>query len=233
MDASKSLATTRNSRLAASCRYLRSPAIPHDDDVSGQRGFRLFGPEPVNIYSYAGERVVYHSHHHWCVPLIDTLEMTTVMAVVAVFSVLIDLLPFDLWWLQAIMWVATLGHTAWMSRHLLRWRVGLIIVTNWRLIRTGGLFSTGVKSYRFDTVGNCYRLTSFLGRIFGFCTVRIVQNGGLHNQGADDEYLARVPRRTAEIIEFYVNKPPVTAVIPHLEHPHHAHVYGHGQEDAA
>lgn len=151
-------------------------------------------------------------------PAISTFEMSGVMLAVATLSVLIDLLPLNMLWFQLFMWTLTLGHNCWMSRHLLRWRADIIIVTNWRLIRTGGILTTGIKSYRFDTVGNCYRIHSFWGRVFGFCTVRVVQNGGIHNQGATDEYLIRVPTRIAEVIEFYANRPPVAAVIPHPDH---------------
>ena len=178
----------------------------------------LFGPDPVNIYACDGEQVIYHSRYHWCNPAINMLEMSVIMISVAVLSVLIDLLPFNMLWLQAIMWIGTIGHNCWMSRHLLRWRVDLIIMTNWRLIRTGGLLSIGRKSYRLDTIGNCQRLTSFWGRIFGFCTIRIVQNGGLHNVGASDEYLVRVPHRIADVIEHYANRPPTSVVIPHQDY---------------
>jgi hypothetical protein len=201
MNVGTGLMTLPDAQLAVVCRRITSPLMPLDDSWWGQPWWHRLEPEPVDIFEYAGERVIDHSRHHWHVPLRSTVKMSAEMMVVGVLSLLMDLLPMSLWGLQAMMWCCAIGHSGWMSRHLLRWRADIIIVTNWRMIRTGGILSSRAQSYRWDTVGNCFRNSSALGRIFGFCELRIIQSGGPHNVGADAEYCPDVPIRIARLIE--------------------------------
>jgi len=211
MTATSGLMTLRDAQLERVCRRVSSPLIPVTDTWGDQWWWRRFGTEPVDIHEYAGERVIDHSRHHWCVPLIGMLEMSAAMVAMGVVSFLMGFVPLTTWGLQLAMWVCVMGHNAWMARHLIRWRADVVIVTNWRLIRTGGILSSGVKSYRFDTVGNCFRYSSVWGRLFGFCDLRIIQNGGPHNQGADAEYFPRLPRSIARVIESRATRPAAPA----------------------
>lgn len=190
---------------------MTSPLTSIEDLWAGQPWWRKVGPEPVDIHEYAGERVIDHSRHHWCVPLVNMVKMSAEMLVVGALSVGMAVLPFSVLWLQVTMVLCSVGHQCWMSRHILRWRADLIIVTNWRLISTGGILSTGVHSYRWDTVGNCFRDGSPLGKLFGSWNVRIVQNGGVHDTGAAAEYFPRVPRRIARMIESRASRPAAAA----------------------
>lgn len=211
MNAGAGLMTLPDAQLNMVCRRITSPLMPLDDSWWGQPWwYRLGRPEPVDIMDYAGERVIDHSRHHWCVPLVSMSKMSAEMAAIGVLSLLMDLLPLSLGWFQAVMWCCAIGHNGWMSRHLLRWRADLIIVTNWRLIRTGGILSSRARSYRWDTVGNCFKDSSAWGRILGFCDLRLIQNGGPHNVGADAEYCLKIPRYIARLIESRAVRPPLS-----------------------
>lgn len=210
MTAKGSLMRLSGAQLDRVCRRQLSPVSAYDP-WQAQPWWRRLGPEPVDIAEYDGERVIAHSRHHWCVPLINMGKMSAEMLAVGVLSVLMAWLPFSTLWLQVMMVLCTVGHQCVMSRHLLRWRADLVIVTNWRLIRTGGILSSGVKSYRWETVNNFERKAAFLARLFSCWNLRIVQGGGLHNQGADDEYVTRVPRKIARLVEALANRPAVPA----------------------
>lgn len=206
MTARGSLMQLSGDQLGRVCRRQVS-AVSSYDPWHDLPWWRRFGPEPVDIAEYDGERVIAHSRHHWCVPLVNMGKMSAEMLAVGAVSIAMAWLPFNALWLQVTMVLCTVGHQCVMSRHILRWLADVVIVTNWRLIRTGGILSSGVKSYRWETVNNFERKATMLARMFGCWSLRIVQNGGLHNQGADDEYLPRVPRRIARLIEAQANRP--------------------------
>lgn len=222
MPAGKGLMSLRQDQLDQVCRRLVSPHTALIDHYRPQSWWQRLGTEPVDIHEYAGEYVIDHSRHHWLTPLVNMAEMSTVTLVAGAFSLLMSALPWDLFGLQFIMWMCTIAHNAWMARHLLRWRADLIILTNWRLIRTGGILSSGVKNYRLDTIGNFNHISSVWAKILGFRDLRVIQSGGTHNQGADDEYCSRVPVKMARTIESWAIRPPTYTMyhVPVYDQPH-------------
>lgn len=202
MAVSGSLVTLRGAELARLCRTSIRPVVQTDGWWR-----ELWHPEPVVIHAQHGERVLIASRHHWIVPLKNLATMSVEMIVMTIVSLVVSALPISSAWFQTVLWICALGHTTWMSRHLLTWRADVMIVTNWRFIRTGGIVTTGFKTYKFASVGNFYRSNSLVGRILGYSNVRIVQNGGPHNIGADDEYCPYVPRTVARVLDHCSSQP--------------------------
>jgi hypothetical protein len=195
----KQLLTPKQNKLTRTYQVVQRGTL--NEPTLAQRLADFVRPEPVELGPT--ERVIISDRVHWYAPIREIgarhLSMSALMMFMAAVSMMLDFLPIP-WELQALLWVVAIGHSAWTFRPFAYWWYDLYIVTNKRLIRTGGLIATGMRDYRFNTVNNFYKKTPVLGKILGFHNLRIVQNGGVHDEGAKHEYCQYVTRAVTRAV---------------------------------
>lgn len=135
------------------------------------------GPRSPWSYLAPDELCLIRTHLHWLVPLRAIAKAAVSMPLAIVVTLLLAFLAPGWWWLQVALWVGTVAHQCYLIWLVLLWRAEQIIVTDRRLIRISGVFTTTVDDVRLSQITDTSYRRSLLGRIFDYGSIRIESAG--------------------------------------------------------
>ena len=130
-------------------------------------------PTEPSTYLGPGELCLIRTHLHWWVPLRSVLQS---MAMVPV-AILLGLVAPNIWWIQLGLGLAAVGHQLYLFYRFLAWRTEQVIVTDQRIIRTSGVFTTTVDAVNLDQITDSTYHRPLFGHVFNYGTVRIGSAG--------------------------------------------------------
>ena len=133
-----------------------------------------YTPADCSTYLGTGERVRIRTHQHWLVPLRSIVSAAAMMPV----AILLGFVAPSVWWLQIGLGLVAVAHQGYLFYRFLAWRTGQLIVTDQRIIRTSGVFTTTVDAVNLDQITDSTYHRSLPGHVFNYGTVRIGSAGG-------------------------------------------------------
>jgi len=133
-----------------------------------------YAPADPRSYLGPGERVRIRTHQHWLVPLRSIVSAAAMMPV----AILLGFVAPSVWWLQIGLGLVAVAHQGYLFYRFLAWRTGQLIVTDQRIIRTSGVFTTTVDAVNLDQITDSTYHRSLPGHVFNYGTVRIGSAGG-------------------------------------------------------
>ncbi len=142
-------------------------------------------PTAPSTYLGPGELCLIRTHLHWLVPLRFVIQSAAMMPI----AILLGFVAPNVWWLQLGLGLVAVGHQGYLFYRFLAWRTEQIIVTDQRIIRTSGVFTTTVDAVNLDQITDSTYHRSLPGHVFNYGTVRIGSAG--QNQAL--ESIAFVP----------------------------------------
>jgi membrane protein YdbS with pleckstrin-like domain len=116
------------------------------------------------------ERRVLRVRRHWAC-LLPVLLQT--FGVVVVAFVLSQLVRGDLWVVQSVLWYLAIAAVLRLAWRALEWWTELIIVTDKRLMITGGLIMAQISMVPMLKVADVSYWRTVGGRLFGYGTLRV------------------------------------------------------------
>jgi len=130
---------------------------------------------PVAPSTYLGpnEYCLIRTHLHWLVPLRAIATATVMMPL----AILLALITPDIWWLQTALALTAVGHQLFLFYRFLAWRTEQLIVTDQRIIRTSGVFTTTVDAVNLDQITDTTYHRSLIGHLLNYGTVRFGSAG--------------------------------------------------------
>jgi len=142
------------------------------------RGARVWLREcasPTEPRTYLGpdELCLIRTHLHWLVPLRFVVQSAAMMPV----AILLGFVTPSVWWLQIGLGLVAVGHQGYLFYRFLAWRTEQLIVTDQRVIRTSGVFTTTVDAVNLDQVTDSTYHRSLIGHVFNYGTLRIGSAG--------------------------------------------------------
>lgn len=149
-------------------------------------------PAPPETYLAEDEPILLRTRRHWLVPLRDLAKAAVSMPAGIVCSLLLAFLAPGWWWLQAGMWIATVVHQAYLGYLVVAWRADQIVVTDRRLIRISGVFTTTIDDRALIHITDRTVHQSLIGRVLHYGTLR-VESAGRHDNGATRERIEYLP----------------------------------------
>ena len=136
-------------------------------------------PTAPSVYLGPGELCLIRTHLHWLLPLRSITQAGLMMPI----AILLSFAAPSIWWLQLGLALSAVAHQGFLFYRFLAWRTDHIIVTDQRLIRTSGVFTTTVDAVNLDQITDSTYHQSLLGHILNYGTIRIGsagQNQTLH-----------------------------------------------------
>ena len=130
-------------------------------------------PTEPSTYLGPDELCLIRTHQHWLVPLRSIAQATAMMPV----AILLGFVTPGVWWLQLALALVAVGHQGYLFYRFLAWRTDQVIVTDRRIIRTSGVFTTTVDAVSLDQVTDSTYHRSLIGHVFNYGTVRIGSAG--------------------------------------------------------
>ena len=130
-------------------------------------------PTAPGTYLGPGELCLIRTHLHWLVPLRFVVQSAAMMPI----AILLGFVAPSVWWLQLGLGLVAVGHQGYLFYRFLAWRTEQIIVTDQRIIRTSGVFTTTVDSVNLDQITDSTYHRSLFGHVFNYGTVRIGSAG--------------------------------------------------------
>jgi len=132
-----------------------------------------YSPAAPGTYLGPGELCLIRTHLHWLVPLRSIAQAAVMMPVV----ILLGFAAPSVWWLQLGLGLVAVGHQGFLFYRFLAWRTDQIIVTDQRVIRTSGVFTTTVDAVNLEQITDSTYHQSLPGHILNYGTVRIGSAG--------------------------------------------------------
>ena len=120
-----------------------------------------------------GKRTLIRTHQHWLVPLLSVTQATAMMPV----AILLGFMAPNIWWLQLGLALVAVGHQGYLFYRFLAWRTDQVIVTDRRVIRTSGVFTTTVDAVNLDQITDSTYHRSLIGHVFDYGTIRVGSAG--------------------------------------------------------
>jgi len=142
------------------------------------RGARVWlrecaNPTAPSTYLGPDELCLIRTHLHWLVPLRFVVQS---MAMVPV-AILLGFVTPSVWWWQLGLALTAVGHQGYLFYRFLAWRTEQVIVTDQRIIRTSGVFTTTVDAVQLEQITDSTYHRSLFGHIFNYGTVRVGSAG--------------------------------------------------------
>jgi len=155
--------------------WVPAPAAPGRRAAQTARAWLRETHTPADPSSYLGpgELCLIRTHLHWLVPLRSVLQSMVMVPV----AILLGLVAPSIWWIQLGLALTAVGHQAYLFYRFLAWRTDQIVVTDQRIIRTSGVFTTRVDAVNLDQITDSTYHRSFLGHVFNYGTLRIGSAG--------------------------------------------------------
>ncbi len=156
--------------------WVPAPAAPGRRAAQTARAWlrETYTPADARTYLGVGERVRIRTHQHWLVPLLSVTQATAMMPI----AILLGFVAPSVWWIQVGLGLAAVGHQLFLFYRVLAWRTEQLIVTDQRIIRTSGVFTTTVDAVNLDQITDSTYHRSLPGHVFNYGTVRIGSAGG-------------------------------------------------------
>ena len=156
--------------------WVPAPAAPGRRAARTARAWlrETYTPADARTYLGDGERVRIRTHQHWIVPLRGIAQATAMMPL----AILLGFVAPGVWWIQLALALAAVGHQLFLFYRFLAWRTDQLIVTDQRIIRTSGVFTTTVDAVNLDQITDSTYHRSLPGHVFNYGTVRIGSAGG-------------------------------------------------------
>jgi hypothetical protein len=164
------------------------------------RAWRFLGQDKEharsNLELVPGEYLLVSVDLHWFHVARNVVKLSLAMPVAFTVSIALDFLSNSLWWLQIILWIATMGHECVIGHRILAWRADLLMATNRRLIREYGVFTRTTCDVNLHEITSIEVYESLPGRMFGYGQI-IVESAGKHNNWSERESVrfVRNPKR--------------------------------------
>jgi len=167
--------------------WVPAPAAPGRRASRATRAWlrECANPTEPSTYLGAGERVRIRTHQHWLVPLRSVLQS---MAMVPV-AILVGFVTPSVWWWQLGLALSAVAHQGYLLYRFLAWRTEQLIVTDQRVIRTSGVFTTTVDAVQLEQITDSTYHRSLFGHVFNYGTIRV----GSAGQNQSLERIAFVP----------------------------------------
>jgi len=156
--------------------WVPAPAAPGRRAARTARAWlrETYTPADPRTYLGDGEHVRIRTHQHWLVPLLSVTQATAMMPI----AILLGFVAPSVWWIQVGLGLAAVGHQLFLFYRVLAWRTEQLIVTDQRIIRTSGVFTTTVDAVNLDQITDSTYHRSLPGHVFNYGTVRIGSAGG-------------------------------------------------------
>lgn len=150
---------------------------PHSPiDVTGRIRGR-FGSPPPMAYLALGEQCQIRTKLHWLVPAKSIFQSMAGIPLAFIVSVLTSRIIPGVWWIQMTIWAGTIAHQAYLAYCVLSWHHEQILVTNLRILRVRGVFTTSVASaYLWQITATDYH-RSISGKLFDYGSIEIKTAG--------------------------------------------------------
>jgi len=132
-----------------------------------------YTPADPRTYLGDGERTLIRTHKHWLVPLRFAVQSAAMMPV----ALLLGFVTPSVWWWQLALGLAAVGHQGYVFYRFLSWRTDQLIVTDQRVIRTSGVFTTTVDAVSLDQVTDSTYHRSLIGHVLNYGTIRVGSAG--------------------------------------------------------
>jgi len=155
--------------------WVPAPAAPGRRAARTARAWlrETYTPADPRTYLGPGERTLIRTHQHWIVPLRSVLQS---MAMVPV-AILLGFVTPSVWWWQLGLALTAVAHQGYLFYRFLAWRTDQLIVTDQRIIRTSGVFTTTVDAVNLDQVTDSTYHRSLFGHVFNYGQVRVGSAG--------------------------------------------------------
>jgi len=155
--------------------WVPAPAAPGRRAARTARAWlrETYTPADARTYLGDGERVRIRTHQHWIVPLRGIAQATAMMPV----AILLGFVAPGVWWIQLALALAAVGHQLFLFYRFLAWRTDQLIVTDQRIIRTSGVFTTTVDAVNLDQITDSTYHRSLIGHVLNYGTVRVGSAG--------------------------------------------------------
>jgi len=155
--------------------WVPAPAAPGRRAAQTARAWlrETYTPADARTYLGVGERVRIRTHQHWLVPLLSVTQATAMMPI----AILLGFVAPSVWWIQLGLALAAVGHQGYLFYRFLAWRTDQVIVTDQRIIRTSGVFTTTVDAVNLDQITDSTYRRSLIGHVFNYGTVRVGSAG--------------------------------------------------------
>ena len=131
-------------------------------------------PTAPSTYLGPDELCLIRTHLHWLVPLRFVVQSAAMMPI----AILLGFVTPSVWWWQIGLALSAVAHQGYLFYRFLAWRTEQIIVTDQRIIRTSGVFTTTVDAVNLDQITDSTYHRSLPGHVFNYGTVRIGSAGG-------------------------------------------------------
>ena len=132
-----------------------------------------YTPADPRTYLGDGERVLIRTHQHWILPLRSVVTAAAMMPI----AILLGFVAPGVWWLQLGLGLVAVGHQLFLFYRVLSWRTDQLIVTDQRVIRTSGVFTTTVDAVSLDQVTDSTYHRSLIGHVLNYGTIRVGSAG--------------------------------------------------------
>jgi len=155
--------------------WVPAPSAPGRRAAQTARAWlrECYSPAAPSTYLGTGERVRIRTHRHWILPLRSIVAAAAMMPL----AIVLGFATPNIWWLQIGLGLVAVAHQLFLLYRILAWRTDQIIVTDQRIIRTSGVFTTTVDAVNLDQVTDSTYHRSLFGHVFNFGTVRIGSAG--------------------------------------------------------
>jgi len=155
--------------------WVPAPAAPGRRAARTARTWlrECYSPAAPSSYLGAGERILIRTHQHWLLPLRSVIAAAAMMPV----AILLGFKAPNIWWLQIGLGLVAVAHQLFLFYRVLAWRTDQLIVTDQRIIRTSGVFTTTVDAVNLDQVTDSTYHRSLIGHVFNYGTLRIGSAG--------------------------------------------------------
>ena len=130
-------------------------------------------PAAPGTYLGPDELCLIRTHLHWLVPLRFVVQSAAMMPI----AILLGFVAPNIWWIQIGLGLVAVGHQGYLFYRFLAWRTEQVIVTDQRVIRTSGVFTTTVDAVNLDQITDSTYHRSLFGHVFNYGTVRIGSAG--------------------------------------------------------
>ena len=155
--------------------WVPAPAAPGRRAARTARAWlrETYTPADARTYLGAGERVRIRTRRHWIVPLRGIAAAAAMMPL----AILLGFATPSVWWIQVGLALSAVAHQGYLFYRFLAWRTNQLIVTDQRIIRTSGVFTTTVDAVSLDQVTDSTYHRSLFGHVFNYGTLRIGSAG--------------------------------------------------------
>ena len=155
--------------------WVPAPAAPGRRAARTARAWLRECANPTAPSTYLGpdELCLIRTHLHWLVPLRFVVQSAAMMPI----AILLGFVTPSVWWWQLGLALTAVAHQGYLFYRFLAWRTEQIIVTDQRIIRTSGVFTTTVDAVQLDQITDTTYSRSVPGYLLGYGTVRIGSAG--------------------------------------------------------